>query len=223
MSSSQYEAEVETARHAHSNSVRALAESRRWAKEALTHAEAKGAPPFQSIVNPEPPTPTDSSSGQSPPWAGALRELHTSVIEYWGELRSYRSEVPELWREGLIKVGYPVPGDWERRSRRYKKDYRQRGIGFEEQAVGLANLGWWRFRQVELLCEYTTTFERQTRTRGRAEKVYLPPAAAQRAFEQMNDVLEELGLAAEVRKNAKGDVDPGTPGDADDWGDVDRR
>jgi len=199
--------------------VRELAESRTLAKQALTQAEAADVPPYLSVANPQPPSGPDehgAASRGASERRSVLKRLHASTLEYWEEVRAHRDRVAEKWQKPLLKVGYPVAGEWEPRPTRHGPPAYVRPLGSEPAVVALDTLGQWRFNQVTLGWRRTTRRGREETTR--AEKVYLPPLACQRVFEQLNDVLDELGLSAAVRDATSSDTDPGVPDDIDAWG-----
>lgn len=212
MSSNRYEAEKETREQAHSNSVRSLGESRQRLKQALTMAEGNDVPPFRTVLNTNPPTMNDITGGHTQPyWADALRTTHAAALEFWDECRPYRKHALAKWQEDLCQVQYPKEGNYTAESKRHGAPVQRRGLDYETTTISLDGLGWWRFRQVALACK------KRDETKERIEKVYLPPIASHSVFEQLLDVLEELGLGAEVREAEGHDRDPGVPQDIDAW------
>lgn len=216
MSTNRYEAEQETKERSHNNAVRELAQSRHETKEFLTHAEVEGAPPYQTIINPDPPTPgqiNGRSRWQPPRWADAVRGLHAATLEYWTEVKPYRSRVMNKWEDPVAKIPHPRPGEWETQYQRFNQEFDQRGVDYSTAEITLKELGQnWRFQNIVLACRHdegVTT---------RQEKIYLPPVACRAIYEELNDILEELGLSAEVREIEAHATDPGVPDDIDDWG-----
>lgn len=218
-SNNRYEAGQETKQQAHGNAVRELAKSRHRAKQALTQAEVQGAPPFATVVNEKPPEPNvlAGSHDYTPPdWASALRAAHAATLEYWSELKPYRDRAQERWETPLIEAPYPKTGDWVGRRRQQLPAIQVRPLEYVSTVVRLADLGTWRFQQVILAAKHPQPM-RGTETIRRPEKVYLPLVACQHAYQQLNDILEEIGLAAEVREASGTDADPGVPDDVEAW------
>jgi hypothetical protein len=204
-------AEEKSQKQVQRHSVHSLAQSREFAKQALSRSEASGAPPYQSVINPRPPKPgrPGGPKREEPSWAGSLRELHTSMLEFWEEVRIYRDRASELWEEPLIKVEYPIEGDFSREPRDYERDHYVQSIEFKVSPIALSTLGWWRYRDVTLARRHTKDHRRKLKTTRRSEKVYLPPAAAKVCYEKLNDVLQEIGLAAVITATTHKSEEPG--------------
>lgn len=212
MSSNQYEAEQETKQQSHNNAVRELANSRNRLKEALTMAELDGVPPYRTVINNAPPNPNDIMGGfHSPPWSESLRSCHAAALEFWAEVKPYRANAMDKWQAELAVVNVPIEGEWTTEGRRHRGSIRRRGLDYKPVSVTLKDLGEWRFHQLTLVME--SAEERKER----AEKVFLPPAACNHVYQQLNSVLEEIGLLAEVREKEAHDKDPGVPNDVNEW------
>ena len=103
-----------------------------------------------------------------------LKGLHTSIIDYSDQIRPYRKRVNGEWEETLYSVESP----------------------FAEE-ISLAKLPKWRKRTISFQQEQSSAISGSSQSVVQ-QRVWIPPLAASECYYQLNDIVEELKLAAEL-------------------------
>lgn len=163
----------------HRNHVQQIAESKDLARRALLQAENAGVPPGRTVLDAE-----GSGSLADGPKAQTL--LHSAVLDYHDQLAPFQEYVPELWEEEFWETEIP-----DGRTVR----------------ISLESLNNWRMRSVSWSSLEYDEWEGEVVTEHKS-KLWLPPGGAAEAYRQLNQILEKLKLAAEVKEADARDINP---------------
>jgi hypothetical protein len=153
----------------HREWVKGVGEVRQAVRESLIKTSTEG-------VDPERVTPPTDGAKRD-----AVTDLHAYVLDYREQLRPWGGQVPEKWTETLHTAHVPQIGS------------------HDEQFVdvSLNSLDEWRLQEAKVTRQ-VDHHVRGTQEKTAKVRVRLPPAACAAANQQLDAILEQLGLAADV-------------------------
>lgn len=213
----------------HRNHVREIAEAKHHTRQALIQAERFGAPPDTAALG------VSGDENLSRP-AQAIADLHATILDYHDQLAPFANRVPSLWEGEFWETEIPVSAssgsgsstqhaapanvkepefihvdemteeDWDRISSPTTDD----GPKKKPVTLSLATLNEWRMRSVTYSTLEHDAFTGDKSTQH-TTRLFIPAGAAAVAYRRLNQMLERLNLAAEVRAVETGDA----PADVD--------
>jgi hypothetical protein len=185
---------------AHRDWVQSIADARRETRKHLVQIERAQSPSKGPFIHPETP------HGMK----RARQDLHSVLLDYRSNVAPFRDRVPELWKQEIDTVQYPKEPDGELTlGDRILETESVSSIGFEKvlpevewgiAPVTLENIpDFWQMREFKVDVHVHQRFNGYQLSEWR-ERVWIPPSTARKAFDQLNDILDHLGLTAEIKK-----------------------
>lgn len=177
----------------HTNSVQQIIESERATWKAILQMQAA------DDINPDGVFVDDSRYGSIHP----QKRAHSYVLAYHNMManKTYWIKAGDLWQEEIVLENgdaYRVDVPRDSTIELDGGDLSIHNIPTNEEKLTLETLGHrWAFRYVTVERSETGSYG-ETLNRAERKRVWLPPKAIYKAFEQLEEVRSQIGIAAEI-------------------------